>query len=70
MVHPLKSWRETQKLTQPEAGERIGVDAMTVSRWERGAHLPHKKHWSRIEKATGIAPSVLVDHVKQSEAAQ
>lgn len=32
--------REALHLTQAELGERIGVDSMTVSRWERGAVKP------------------------------
>lgn len=70
MTHPLKSWRIKQKLSQPEAGEKIGVDAMTVSRWERGEHLPRKDQWSKIEEATGIPISELVGFVKQAEATQ
>lgn len=68
MTHPLKSWRAGRKLSQPKAGKELGVDAMTVSRWERGEHLPHKRHWSKIEEATGIAPSQLVEHVKADKA--
>ncbi len=70
MTHPLKSWRADLKLSQPEAGEKIGVNAMTLSRWERGEHLPHKKHWAKIEQETGIAPSVLIEHVKAQEPVQ
>ncbi len=32
--------REALGMTQAEFGERIGVDKMTVSRWERGALRP------------------------------
>lgn len=70
MTHPLKTWREKQKISQPVAGKELGVDAMTVSRWERGEHLPHKKHWPTIEEKTGIAPSDLVSHIKQDEGAE
>jgi transcriptional regulator with XRE-family HTH domain len=70
MTHPLKTWREEQKLSQPKAGAKLGVDTMTISRWERGSHLPHKRHWATIEKVTGIAPSELVCHLKTSEVAQ
>jgi transcriptional regulator with XRE-family HTH domain len=70
MTHPLKSWRTQHKLSQPKAGEVLGVDTMTVSRWERGNHLPHKKHWSKIEEVTGITPSQLVGHIKTNEAVQ
>jgi len=36
----LTALREALGLTQAEFGERIGVDKMTVSRWERGALKP------------------------------
>lgn len=32
----LKTWREAAGLTQAAAAERMGVTAITVSRWERG----------------------------------
>lgn len=70
MTHPLKAWRAERKISQPKAGKELGVDAMTVSRWERGEHLPHKKHWPIIEEKTGIAPAILIEHVKQGEAVQ
>jgi transcriptional regulator with XRE-family HTH domain len=62
MTNPLKAWRGRR--TQDEAGELLGVDAMTLSRWERGVHLPRKKHWAKIEEVTGITPSTLVEHMK------
>lgn len=68
--HPLKAWRIMRELSQPEAGEKLGVDAMTVSRWERGEHLPHKKHWQTIEDKTGIPASALVKHVKTEAVSQ
>ena len=36
----ITSLREALGLTQAEFGERIGVDKMTVSRWERGVLRP------------------------------
>ena len=68
MTNPLKQWRGER--TQEEACELLGVDAMTLSRWERGVHLPRKKHWSKIEEVTGIAPARLVEGMKLSEDAQ
>ena len=70
MTHPLKAWRIKRSLSQPEAGEKLGVDAMTVSRWERGEHLPHKKHWQTIEDTTGIPASALIGHVKHETVSQ
>jgi transcriptional regulator with XRE-family HTH domain len=41
----LNIWRKQQGLTQKKLAECLGVDVMTVSRWERGVrgiptHLP------------------------------
>lgn len=66
--NPLRIWRDNKKLSQEALAKLIGVRTMTVSRWERGNHLPNKKHWSKIEEATGIAASELVGHVKTAEA--
>lgn len=32
----LKEWREARKVTQPELAAMLGVNSITVSRWERG----------------------------------
>lgn len=42
--------REGLGLTQREFGERVGVDKMTVSRWERGALRPNAAARSAIER--------------------
>lgn len=68
MTNPLKTWRGAR--TQDEAGELLGVDAMTYSRWERGVHLPRKKNWPTIREKTGIAPEQLLGHLKLDEIAQ
>jgi len=42
--------REALGLTQKELGERIGVDKMTVSRWERGALRPSAESLTAMEE--------------------
>lgn len=42
--------RETLGLTQAQLGERIGVDSMTVSRWERGTVKPGAAAVKALEK--------------------
>lgn len=42
--------REGLGLTQRAFGERVGVDKMTVSRWERGAMRPSNEAVAAIEK--------------------
>jgi len=68
--NPLKVWRSDHKLSQKQLAKMLGVKTMTLSRWERGDNFPRKKHWPTIKEATGIAPSDLIDLVKQAEAAQ
>jgi hypothetical protein len=41
------------------------VNAMTYSRWERGIHLPRKKHWPVIKEKTGIPPERLLELVAE-----
>jgi transcriptional regulator with XRE-family HTH domain len=67
MANHIKTRREELKLSQKELAERIGVEPMTVSRWERGNNLPNKKHWPKIEETTGIVPSQLVELVKAAQ---
>jgi DNA-binding transcriptional regulator YiaG len=42
--------REALGMTQKEFGERIGVDKMTVSRWERGEVRPSDDSLAGIEQ--------------------
>ncbi len=42
--------REALGMTQKEFAERIGVDKMTVSRWERGALRPSDESLAVIEQ--------------------
>ena len=45
----ITSLREAMGLTQAEFGERIGVDKMTVSHWERGALKPSDESLAALE---------------------
>ena len=44
------SLREALGLTQEEFGDRLGVDKMTVSRWERGTVRPRAASLAALEK--------------------
>jgi DNA-binding transcriptional regulator YiaG len=44
------SLREALGMTQAEFGEQLGVDKMTVSRWERGALRPSDESIKAIEQ--------------------
>lgn len=46
----IRTLREALGLTQVEFGERIGVDSMTVSRWERGTVKPRPAAVKAMDK--------------------
>ena len=39
-AHKIEDMRQTRKLSQEGFGNRVGVSAMAVSRWERGVAEP------------------------------
>ena len=52
----IRTLREALGLTQAQLGERIGVDKMTVYRWERGMVRPGPaalKELEKVRKAAG-----------------
>lgn len=52
--HPLVETRERMgKLSQDAFGALLGVDGMTVYRWESGVSLPRRKFWPKLEELTG-----------------
>jgi transcriptional regulator with XRE-family HTH domain len=50
----LKERREELNLTQEQFADQVGVEAMTVSRWERGESLPRRKIWPKLREITGL----------------
>ena len=46
--------RKALGLTQAEFAERLGADTVTVSRFERGSHLPSLLRLERIANTLGI----------------
>jgi len=53
----ITSLREALGLTQAEFGERIGVDKMTVSRWERGVLRPGDESLTAMSELRNRAAS-------------
>jgi hypothetical protein len=51
----LRSLREALNLTQTELGKRIGVDKLTVSRWERGELRPGKRSLRALQRIRAAA---------------
>lgn len=54
--------RQALDLTQRELGERIGVDKLTVSRWERGEIKPSGDSVARLQalRRKAVAKGVIV----------
>jgi len=58
----LKEWRVKEGISQREAADRIGVDMMQFSKYERGLHKPNRPRSNRIEEVTqGHCPSTAWD---------
>lgn len=60
MLQAIKDYRAHHKLSRAKLGERIGVDAMTIRRWERGDSLPRRGLWEKIKEETGVSLDVQV----------
>lgn len=48
MANHIKATREAMGLSQGALAQALGVDAATVSRWERGLVLPHWENMKRV----------------------
>src|ERR1035437_2778168 len=47
-AHKIEDMRQTRKLSQEGFGNRVGVSAMAVSRWERGVAEPTGETYIRL----------------------
>lgn len=61
----IKLARETKGLTQPELAAQIGVDRMTVSRWERGTYEVPKRNRFALEAVLGPLAGTVKDQSKR-----
>ena len=52
--------RNALGLTQAEFAERLGADTVTVSRFERGSHLPSLQRLERIAETLGMPVAELL----------
>lgn len=68
MENLIKIRRKDKKLSQSQLAERLGTRVMTISRWERGEHLPNQRYWPKIEEVLGLTPSQLVECVRREVA--
>ena len=56
----IRATRKALKETQREFAERIGVDPITISRWERGESSPK----SRIVLAALVEAAAMIPHIR------
>jgi transcriptional regulator with XRE-family HTH domain len=56
----LRTARRSVGLTQKQLADELGVESITVSRWERGVTTPTLPRLRRIAELTGTTPSDLV----------
>lgn len=46
----IKAWRTAMKLSMTDFGKAIGVDKVTVSRWESGKRVPSLYRYRRMRR--------------------
>lgn len=55
----IRAARDAKNLTQRELGVMLGVDAMYVSRWERGVVMPSPPNVEALADALGVSVAFL-----------
>ena len=63
----VRSSRNQQGWTQSRAGEAVGVDAVTVRRWELGMFSPSAERIGRVAEAYGVDVSTLLKAAEAGE---
>jgi transcriptional regulator with XRE-family HTH domain len=58
-THPLRTFRENQKLSRQGLADLLGVEKSTVWRWEAGERKINENLLPRVVERTGIAPADL-----------
>lgn len=58
--HPLRRWREAQRLTLDEAAAGVGTTRPVWWSWEQRRRIPNPQFMARIKEFTGGA--VTADH--------
>jgi transcriptional regulator with XRE-family HTH domain len=55
--------RREAHLTQAQLGERVGVDATRISKWERAGQIPSAGQLDALAGVLGVDKGVLVDEL-------
>lgn len=64
----IRRYRDANGLTQGQMGERVGVTAATISRWENAKREPRSEERRRLAEVIGVPVAELLEPV--AEAAQ
>lgn len=59
-VHPLTTYRDANSITRKQLAGQFGVSPATITRWENGSRIPHKKFLPTIAKLTGTPIAELI----------
>ena len=60
----IRALRATRGWTQQQLAERLDVDAVTVSRWERGAVVPRRSMLSAVDRLWSAPDESLAELVR------
>jgi transcriptional regulator with XRE-family HTH domain len=56
-MNSLMALRKSKGLTQEELGKKVGVQAQSISKWERGISNPNSRHVKALANALGVSGS-------------
>lgn len=59
MARIIREWRERERLTRREAGDRLCVTEQTVYLWETGQSAPPRTRIAAVADVVGVAVSEL-----------
>lgn len=66
----LRQRRKELGFTQVSLADAVGVEGMTVSRWERGESLPRRRFWPKLAEELKIPLSEVPNITTVFEAVQ
>ena len=49
----LRKLRERAGLNQTELAAKVGVEARTIDRWEKGKNIPHRERLKKLDRILG-----------------
>ncbi len=67
--HPLRQWREAQRLTLDEAAAGVGTTRPVWWSWEKGGRIPSPQFMARLKEFTGGAVKADDFYAARGEAA-